>query len=48
MASKKTAFGLKNFQKSEKKACHTLARSARGELRATNALISSFKKNSKK
>jgi hypothetical protein len=38
----------KIFQKSKKKACHTLAPSARGELRATNALISSFKKNSKK
>jgi hypothetical protein len=48
MASKKTAFGLKNFQKSEKKACHPLAPSARGGLRTTNAIISSFKKNSKK
>ena len=37
-----------NPQKIFKKACQTLASSARGEVRATNALISSFKKKSKK
>jgi hypothetical protein len=42
------SLGAKNFQENEKKACHALAPSARGELRATNALISSFKKNLKK
>jgi hypothetical protein len=38
----------KSFKKLRKKACHALASSARGELRATNALISSFKKRFKK
>ena len=35
-------------KKIQKKACQTLASSARGELGATNALISSFKKKFKK
>ena len=38
----------KIFKKVKKKACHALGPSARGELRATNAPVSSFKKNSKK
>jgi len=37
----------KKFKKGKKKACQTVASSARGELGATNGLISSFKKNQK-
>jgi hypothetical protein len=39
---------LKSLKKIEKKACQSLGASARGELRATNALILSFKKRFKK
>jgi hypothetical protein len=41
---------LKNREpkKIQKKACQSLACSARGELRATNALLLSFKKSLKK
>jgi hypothetical protein len=48
MTSKDRFLGPKKIQKSEKKACHPLAPSVRGELRATNARISSFKKTWKK
>jgi hypothetical protein len=45
MTSKGPFWGSKIFQKVKKKACQDLGASARGELRATNALILSFKKS---
>jgi len=42
------ADGVKARKKNQKKACQTLASSIKGRFEATNALILSFKKNSKK
>jgi hypothetical protein len=40
--------GVSTVKKIKKKACQDLGASARGEIGTTNALIWSFKKNSKK